>query len=329
MRREPEPTAAGPTNPRTPAWRRLVPLLLAAALVTFVVARLDLRAFRDNLARVDAPLYLGFTVVFVLSLLAADSFATVTIYRRAVAPVRFGEFFVVRGASYLPSILNHHVGQAFITYFLSRAYGVPFWRVAGATLLVYASWMGCLLGIASAALLLTGQPAAWLLLPLGAGVAYLAVLAWRPPALARTRLLAPLFEAGVLGHLRALAARLPHVVVLFIGTWLPFWFFDVRIPFAYALSTIPIVMVVVTLPLTPQGLGTRDVIAGALFERFAAGDTHDQRLAAIAAATTSWVVAITLVDAVIGAVLMRWVVPRVLGARPDGAAGTKVGADHP
>ena len=319
---EPSATAgpgagAAPASPPQPLWRRALPFVLGLGLIVFVVARLDLQAFVQNLLRVNVPLYLGFCLVFILVLLGADAFATALVYRRSVAPVRFLEFYVVRGAAYLPSILNHHVGQAFITYFLSRTHGVPLWRVAGATLLVYASWMGCLLGLACVALLLTGQPAAWLVLPIGAGVIYLAVIVWRPAMLARRALLAPLFEAGVSGHLIALVARLPHLVVLFVGTWVPFLFFDVTIPLSAALTYIPILMVASTLPLTPQGVGTRDVLAAVLFEGFAAGETSEQRLAAIAAATASFAVVITLIEVVIGAILMRLVLPRLDRARGE------------
>jgi hypothetical protein len=158
---------------------------------------------------------------------------------------------------------------------------------------------------------LTGQPAAWLALPLGAGVLYLIVIAWKPPILAQNRVLAPLFEAGVTGHIWALVVRVPHLAVLFFGSWIPFWFFGVKIPLAAAVSYIPILMVAVTIPITPQGIGTRDVLAAAFFESFAVGDTHEQRLAAIAASTASWAIASAIVEAVVGLVLMRKAMPRV------------------
>jgi hypothetical protein len=181
--------------------------------------------------------------------------------------------------------------------------------MAGGTLLVYVSWMGLLAGTGCVAMVAAGQPLLWPALIVGAGLAYLAVIALRPAFLARARLLGPLFEAGLGGHLVALAVRLPHLVVLFLGTWLPFWFFGVDIPFASALVYVPILMVGVTLPITPQGLGTRDLLAVTFFERFAAGATHEARLAAIAAATTSWVIALTLADALLGLVLLRRALP--------------------
>jgi hypothetical protein len=299
-------------------WRRALPFGLAAALVAFVLSRLDYAAFRAAVSRVDGPLFAAFSALFVLALLAADTFATVLVYRRSIAQVAFRDFFVLRGASYLPSLLNHHVGQAFITVFLSRVHRVPLSRVAGTTLVVYASWIGCLLALAALAFPANGLSLAWSAAVLAAGALYLALLALRPAALTRVGLLAPLFEAGVRGHLLALAARVPHLVVLFAGTWLPFWFFDVRIPFSAALTYIPILMIAVTLPLTPQGFGTRDVLAAALFERFAGGATREERLAAIAASTTTWAVALTLVEAALGLALFRVALPRM---RDRGATG--------
>lgn len=304
-----------PPAPRPSRLRQVLPFALAFALVALVLFRLDLEAFRRHLGTLDLPAYLAAALVFVLALLAADTFATVLVYRRSVAKIRFRDFFVLRGASYLPSILNHHVGQAFLTYALSRIHGVSLLRVAGSTLLVYASWGGCVLGAASVAVLLSDLPAGWLAAPLGAGLGYLALLAWKPKRLAGTRLLSPLFEAGVTGHLAAMAARMPHFTVLFLGTWLPFRFFGVGIPLASALAYVPILMVAVTLPLTPQGFGTRDALAARFFEPFSPGDTPEARLAALGASTLTWGIAITLVEAAIGLLLTRAVSRRLVTPR--------------
>ncbi|WP_050434738.1 lysylphosphatidylglycerol synthase domain-containing protein [Chondromyces crocatus] len=292
-----------------------MPSLAAVALVAFAVSRIQPDAFLDALARVDPLAYITFSIAFVFALLAADSFATVLVYRGAGLPVRYRDFFVLRGASYLPSLLNHHVGQAFLTLALSRAHGASLARTAGSTLLVYASWLGCLLLLAAVTFPLHGASLAWTALTLAPGVLYLGVLTVRPALLARTRLLAPLFEAGVRGHLVALITRLPHLAVLFLGTWIPFSFFGVHIPLTTALVRVPVLMVAVTLPITPQGLGTRDLLAPPLFEAFTPGDTHEARLAVLSACTTSWAAAITLVEAVLGLALLRSAMPRVMTSR--------------
>ncbi|HVY47122.1 MAG TPA: lysylphosphatidylglycerol synthase domain-containing protein [Minicystis sp.] len=310
---------ARPRHPAVAMLLRVLPFALAIGLVAFVLSRLDLAAFRAHLASVDAPRFVAFAVIFLLSLLSADAFATVLVYRRSVAPVTFGNFWVLRGASYVPSLLNHHVGQAFITVALARRHGIALARMAGATLVVYASWMGCVAGLLVLALVMRGGSPVWPALVVAAGVAYLAVIEIRPRRLAKISLLAPLFEARAAGHLVAMAARLPHLVVLFLGTWLPFFFFGVRVPFADALETIPVLMVAVTLPITPQGFGTRDVLAQLFYERFAPGATHAERLAAITAATTSWGVAVTLLEAAFGLALLYGVVRRRRDGGPPGA----------
>lgn len=308
----PDETAAPPSPddaPRDPWWRRAIPFLLAIALIGFAVRKIDLHAFARHLASVNAPAFLAVALLFILALLTADAFGTTMVYRRTVAPIRFRELWVLRGASYLPALLNHHVGQVFLTYYIARMYGVPLARMAGGTLLVYVSWMGCLLGTGCVAMVAAGQPLYYPAAIVVAGLAYLAIIAVRPAFLARTKLLAPLFEAGLAGHLLAMAVRVPHLVVLFLGTWLPFSFFGVNIPWSSAVVYVPILMVGVTLPITPQGVGTRDLLAVTFFESFAIGATHEERLAAIAASTTSWVVAFTLTEAVLGLFLLRRALP--------------------
>jgi len=298
-----------PTAAPSPWWRRALPFTIAFALIGATLYRIDMHAFLRHVAAVNAPAFFLFAALFVVALLTADAFATAIVYRRTVAPVSFREFWILRGASYLPSILNHHVGQAFLTFYVARAHGVPLQRMAGGTLLVYVSWMGCLLGAGCIAMVGAGMPLLTPALAFLAGLLYLAVIALRPARLARIKLLAPLFEAGLVGHLIALGVRIPHFLVLFLGTWLPFSFFGINIPPREALVYVPILMVAVTLPITPQGMGTRDLIAATYFEAFAPGGTHQERLAALAAATTSWLVAFTLVEAALGLFLLRRALP--------------------
>jgi hypothetical protein len=294
---------------RPSAWRRALPLVVGSSLLALVFARLDLAAFVRALAHLDYPVYVGAAIAFVLALLAADAFATSVVYRTVVARIAITDLLVLRGSSYPVSILNHHAGQAFVTYFLSRIWGVGLARAAGATLLAYASWFAWLFALVSLSFVLLGKPASWVAVPALLVVGYAAALQLRPRFLAERELLRPLFEAGIRGHLVAVLARFPHFAVLFAGSWLPFRFFDVDIPFADAASSVPVIMVVVTLPLTPQGLGTRDTASAFFFERFAAGATHAERLAQLAASTATWAIAITIVQAAVGFAMMHWAMP--------------------
>lgn len=291
---------------------------MAAALIGWVFSRIDWGTFRAQIARLDFVGFLAFHVVFVFALLSADVLATVFIYRR-VARVSYRDLFVVRSASYLPSIVNHHIGQAWVTYLVAKVYAVPLKRVVGATLFGYVTWGGCILLLGAVSLTAAGYPIAYLVVPLGSGVAYLVLLAVKPARLAGNAVLGPLFEAGPVGHIQAMILRLPHMGVLFVGTWVPFLFFGVDIPFGAALTYIPIIMVAVALPLTPVGLGTRDALAAELLQRYVTnGGSAQDRIATLAASTTTVAVTLTVIDAAIGLVMMR-AASRLMGGRGDPA----------
>jgi hypothetical protein len=291
-----------------PLWRRLLPVAVGLALIGYVATRVDLQAFTAALRSID---YVGFTALalaFNAALLTADSAATTHVYRLTLGPVRFTELFVIRGASYLPAMLNHHVGQAWLTYFMSRAYRADISRAVGATLVVYATTFGGLFALLVAGLPLNHGRISWLLRTAGAvgvaGIAYAVVLQLRPRSLAQQPLLAPLFEVGLPGHLLAVVYRLPHVLVQFLGAWLPLWFFGVKVPFGDALALLPVILFAVALPVSPQGLGTRESLSIALLSGYAAG-TAKERASMIAAASLSWVVIVTLLQLVLSLAFMR------------------------
>ena len=289
----------GPPTVDMPLWRRLVPFAIGAGCVAIVVSTLDFARFLEAIAGVNYALYSLYAVTFTGSLLVADCFATSFVYRMTVCPVRFSEFFVIRAASYLPSIVNHHLGQAWVTYFVSRVYGAPVWRVAGATLVVYATIFACVCLLVMGALPFSYQSLPWLAPLVGvvvvAGLGYLAVIHRKPPFMLKLPPTKILVEVGVIGHLRVMIRRLPHVSVLFLGTWASFWFFGVSIAPGDALALIPPLMIVSALPISPQGVGTRDMVAVLLLSEFAEGDPETAR-ASVAASTLTFAVAMTVVQ---------------------------------
>lgn len=293
---------------RAPRWRSLMPFVVGAALLGFVLVRIDYAAFVGHLRGTHYGAYIAFALAFNTALVTSDALATQHVYNRAICKVSYREVLLLRAASYLPSLLNYHVGQGWLTYFLSKTYGAPLWRVAGATFLVYTTVFGGLFVIALFGLPLNHGRLPWFAPMLGliglAGFVYMLFVMIRPTLLEKRPATLVLFDFGVKGHIVAMLWRLPHLVVLFIGTWVPFLFFAVDVPFAHAFTLVPPLMLVVSLPVSPQGVGTRDVFAQQLFLGYAHG-TLEERRAAIAAATLTWACAITLVQAVISPFFMR------------------------
>ena len=318
-----DPSTADPsvqtvaTEERSPAAkvstaRKVIPFLVAIALLAFVGSRIDFRAFVAALRGLDYVSFLAFAMAWQIVLLGADALGNYAAYRLTMPEVKLGDFYIFRGASYLPGMVNHHLGQAYLTYLMAKLAGIPVARVAGATLVSYAGWMGCLLGCVTVALPLSGLPLGYVPIILLAGIGYLVIVQLKPARLAKTTLFAPLFEAGLKGHAVSLVARLPHLLVLVLGTWCSYLFFGVDIPIGTALLYLPILLVATTLPITPQGFGTRDALAAMFFARFATGESEAERLGRLTATTTAWGVSITLAGILLGIVCARVVQKRLL-----------------
>lgn len=291
-----------------PIWRKAMPFAIGSAFVAFVLLRLDMDAFVAALERTNFPAFVAFTFAFAVSLLLTDSMATAHVYRKLVGPVSFRDYLTIRGASYLPSLINHHVGQAWITYYASKVYKAPLWRVAGATLVVYATVLGMVVAFSTLGLVLAPGRFSWLPYVIGAlliaAALYMLVLKSFPEFLRKRQVTAALADLGVAGHLSAFLWRIPHVCVLFVGSWIPFQFFGVSIPIEDAFTVVPPLMIIVALPLTPQGVGTRDAFAATVFAVYVSESAGDAA-AVLAAATLSWAVLLSLVQIPISMLLLR------------------------
>ncbi len=285
--------------------RRVLPFVIAAGLLFLISRKIDFSAFWETLRSVNAAALIGFAILWQIFLLAADALGNFVAYRRTMPNATYADFYVFRGASYLPGMVNHHLGQAYMTYLQAKLLQIPLARMAGTTLVSYAGWLGCLLGCMTIALPMTDLPLGLVPVVLVTGTLYLVVVSVAPKPLRRFTLLEPLFEAGFWGHARALVGRLPHLFVLVMGTWVSYRIFDIEIPLGTALVYLPILLVLVTLPVTPQGFGAREAAAATFFSMYAHGDSEAERIGRLTAATTAWGVSITLVGIALGVACAR------------------------
>jgi len=248
---------------------------VGAAILLALIYRVPLAALRGGLVHGPWGALAVYTVPFIGITLVADAFATGICLRIAGEPRPAGTLVLVRGATYLLGLVNYAVGQGGIGLYLHRT-GVRAGRGAGIVLFSLVVNFGAL--AAAAALGLLVAQGAWTrayqagaLGILAAGTAYLGVVALRPAFLARREILAPLFAAGPLGHLAALAGRMPHLLLLILGHWGALALWGIRMPMGEALVRMPVVLLASVVPLSPSGLGTVQAAQVLLFAPFVAG----------------------------------------------------------
>jgi len=202
--------------------RRTWPWLAGLAILLVIASRVPLDAFRAALGHGPHLRLALVDLAVVVVTLCSDSFSTwvgliACRMRRPLAKV-----FAIRGATYVLFLINYALGQGGFGFFLRRS-GATTQHAVGSTLFLIGTNLATLLVLTTLALGLHGRaddPKLWWIL-VGCDLAfavYLGVIALAPGALARREVLAPLFDAGVRGHAIAMLGRLPHVVVIVVGS---------------------------------------------------------------------------------------------------------------
>jgi hypothetical protein len=226
-------------------------------------------------------------VFFGLLIYLADSFAIWKTFGWFLARLSLADVLLVRGATYLLAAINYNVGQGAIVYFVHRVARVPVIRGVATVLLIMGINVLALLFLATFGLAAApGVPHALKLIVAVAyaGLAvYVAAVVTKPRWLASRPLFDVLLGAGLGGHLRALAVRLPHIAILFTFQIFMLRGFGVAVPVLQAIAALPVVFFIAVLPISVQGLGTTQAAMIFFFARYATGDSHAQQAAVLAA----------------------------------------------
>jgi uncharacterized membrane protein YbhN (UPF0104 family) len=243
-------------------WQTLVTWLIASGLLAFLVVRLPAQELRAALTAGPVGRLAALAAAFGLTAFVADVFATRVAFAVTGVARPLGELFVVRGATYLLNLVSPAVGQGGLGVYLART-GVEASRAVAAVALVFGSFLGAMVlvsagGLAASGTSVPGQGRLILTVLVAGFVLWLALLAWRPAALAGRRWLAPWFEPGVAGTLLATAARVPHVLAIVLGLWAALRLWGVDVPLGPGFALLAFVLLVGALPVAPAGLGTTE-----------------------------------------------------------------------
>jgi hypothetical protein len=299
--------------------KRLVRILgwaVTAGLLVLLFRRISLRevvAAARGAASWTVPVgLLGAVVVYL-----ADSFAIWKTFGWFLVRLSFIDVLLVRGATYLLAAINYNVGQGAIVYFVHRVAGVPVMRGAATVLLIMGINVLALLFLATIGLgAARDVPHAVTIIVVVAyaGLAiYVVALAARPRWLSSRPLFDVLLGAGLFGHARALAVRLPHILALFAYQILMLRAFAVAVPVLDAVAALPVVFLVAVLPISVQGLGTTQAMMVYFFARYAPGDRQAQQAAVLAASLVGQALSLSF-QAVLGLLCLRSRVGRALEA---------------
>jgi uncharacterized membrane protein YbhN (UPF0104 family) len=272
----------------TAFFKYFFPWLLGLAILAILSCRIPLADLRQALARGPWLLLGIYVVAQVLVTLLADGYATRISLAVTGVDWRLGKVALTRGTTYLLGLVNYALGQGGIGYYLYRD-GIKADRVTGIVLFMFIINFGLICLLSALGVLVQGlahyphlvSVAVWFLFLLT--MVYLTIIAAAPKKWREFRGLAPLWQAGISGHLTAAAGRLPHLGILVLGQWGALRLWGIALPLDQAFILIPLVLVIGALPLTPVGLGTTNAAQVIFFSPYASDATPETRAAAVLA----------------------------------------------
>lgn len=295
----------------TAFFKYFFPWLLGLAILAILYSRIPFADLRQALAEGPWLLLEVYIIIQVIITMLADGFATKVSLDLTGVNWRFGRVVLTRGTTYLLGLVNYALGQGGIGYYLHRA-GIKADRVTGIVVFMLIINFGLICLIAAMGVVVQGlthypqiiSAAVSLVVVLTA--LYLITIAVVPKSLQRFRVLDPLWQVGVSGHLIAAAGRLPHVVILVLGNWGALRLWGIALPLDQAIIFIPIVLVISAIPLTPMGLGTTNAAQVIFFSSYAPYASPEARAAAVLTFSLSYFVLGIFTQLIIGLSSWMW-----------------------
>jgi hypothetical protein len=300
--------------------KKVAPYFIAAVALGWVLHHTDIHKLVEALHRAPMTAFIAVSAVLLVVNCGADTFAMSSVFARFGCRVPYKDLYLVRASTYLAAIINYHVGQALIVGYLYRVRRVPLLRASGWILFIIGINVGTLFLLASAgAARTTGQLAMLRYIPLACGIGivlYAVILTWKPRFLAERRLLAPLFEMGIPGHIYGVLVRLPHIGVLLVWHFISLRMFGVQVTPAAALLYLPAYFAVSSLPINVNGLGVAQLVAVYFFAPYAVATSPEGAKAAVMAYSLATSGISIVLQLVLGLICLRWASARGLKPEP-------------
>lgn len=264
--------------------RILLPWLLCAALFVFLFQKIPPDRLWVALQNIRVGPLVFWSVLYFAMVLYGDCLSLHYVFKRFVAPMRFAEVRRVRGSSFLLAVVNYLLGQAALAYYAKKKYRASLSKAFGA--MSFVTTLDLLLVLSSGLLVLGFVPgmakkfnlAVWpvrfVFLALWAaytawGVFWSRINDERLRRLQHNKILHWILQHNVFLIFRQasfkdyallLLMRLPLLFVVIIGVDLAFLPFGASASLSEVFLFGPLILLVSSLPLTPAGLGTSQML---------------------------------------------------------------------
>ncbi|HCU23594.1 MAG TPA: hypothetical protein DF383_01150 [Deltaproteobacteria bacterium] len=255
-----------------------LPWAVALGLFYYLFQKVPPAQVLRSLRLVPVGYFIGFGLIYFLTLLTLDTAMLSRVLTRFDAPIRFFEVLPGRCVTYLVALLNYNAGQAALALYLKRRRGVSFFKTLGCIFFISVIdlyWVIFLAFLGTFFFVPTSE-----LFPIGAWVRNLAYLAFAAMILhlafwrgcfgrilperfhfrlgdwLRGRHLFQAFHHATLAdYFRMALLRFPIHATVISAFWVVVRLSGAKIAFHEIAAATPIILLLGAIPLTPGGLG--------------------------------------------------------------------------
>lgn len=261
--------------------KRAVPWVVGAAIIAFLVWRIEPAPLAGALLQARLSLYLPALAIFVYLNFLVDAQNLHAVFRQFNRGISFSDSLVIRGASYLLMIVDYTLGMGSIVYYLKRYRGVPVARGTGQMFyLNYITHISLLVLAIIGCAMAAGSPSPW---PrrialvcsalLASAVIMVAVLRLMPDyrfiaKIKRNDLMKVFIETPAAVYLLHTAYRCGFYATFVLFFYAAARAFNMEIPLIALLAYVPIILLVISIPISAFGLGTSQAAMLVLFKDY-------------------------------------------------------------
>lgn len=269
-----------PSLRKPPLWKRLVPFAVASVILAYLFHQIDARECLDTLRTADLSMYLPWLLAFILITFLLDTQYLAVMLRRFRYPIAWKDALGIRGVTYLLMTVDYTVGMGALIYYLKKNLSIPVMRSTGLMGFFNAITQKTLVYMSTIGLILLWPPSPllrnFLYFCVGFVVLdllFIVALKKMPSRgfmlrIKNLNLLRVFHEASWSSYGVLILWRSVYYA-LFIGFFhVALRAFHLEVPFTALLAYVPIILLVISMPITPCGFGTAQAAMLYLFKEY-------------------------------------------------------------
>ncbi|PKL35300.1 MAG: hypothetical protein CVV44_21035 [Spirochaetae bacterium HGW-Spirochaetae-1] len=263
-----------------PLVKRLIPWFVAAVILVFLFYRVDGRHFVQSMQVADLSMYAPWLVVFCLAWFFFDVQniqATVNNYGYTVS---FRDIMSMRGVTYLLMIVDYTLGMGGMVLYLKNDKNIPIVKSTG-LMMVYTgvtqfslfimAAIGCWLGDMSKVLFRTVFATCVSLAAVYVAAIIVIKLLPEKGRVGRFKNLAIVklyHEVSWQGYVSLIVWRIAYYATYILFYYIAMPLFGMHVPIEVLITAVPLILLVISFPVTPFGLGTAQAAMLFLFKGY-------------------------------------------------------------